>query len=142
MINIATDNDHGPHLGNRASKSGQPYRHQRIAPVPEQSLNGLPPRQAEGSELLGIFEMQIFKHLPRQRCNDGCDQQGLRNDHGRGGIQQAEEPERPGARQIQVDDQANHHRRQTHQSVDRHDHAAPPPKFSDGQQCAKRQAQT
>ena len=55
--------------------------------------------------------------------------------------QQAELAERAGARKEEVDEQADDHRREAHQSVEQHDQRPAPGKPADGQRRAQRQAE-
>ena len=61
----------------------------------------------------------------RDGGDDGRDDDDLRNNHRRGGEQEPQHPKRPCPRQKDVDDQADHHRRQAHQRVEKRDHHAP-----------------
>ena len=69
-----------------------------------------------------------------QGGDDGPGQDGLGQDHGRRGIEQAQETQQPLAGQEQIEKQPHHHRRQPHEGVQGVDHRAPPRKPPQGQE--------
>ena len=65
----------------------------------------------------------------------------MRDHHGAWGEEEPQLAERPGARQKEIDQQADHHRRQSHQRIQGDDHRAPPGETLDRERRAERQAE-
>ena len=74
-----------------------------------------------GGKLVAIFDPQVLDGLARQRRDDRRDQHGLRDDHRLRREQEAPRPERPRARQQQIDRKPDDHRRQSHQRIENDD---------------------
>jgi len=104
VVDITTHDHNGADLCDCTSKTCKGHCHQGKSSVPQKCPNCLHPRQSKRAKLLGIFGMQIFKDLPRQSRYNGCNQDGLGDDHRGRRVKQAKKPQRSGARQVQVND--------------------------------------
>ncbi len=90
--------------------------------------------------LLVVPVLQTPEGLPAHRGDDRHHQDHLGDHHGGRGVEQAERPQRTGARQRQVDQQSDHHRRQAHQRIQGDQRRAPAREPEHRQGRSERQA--
>ena len=140
-VDVAADDHHRADLGARAPEPRKNCGEQREANVPEHRERAAQAVDAERSKLLLVLAPGIFDRLPRQCGDDRQHEERLREDHR---LRREKEPEfakRPGARQQQIDEQADHDGRQSHQCIEEDDDALPPRKASDRDRRTERQAE-
>ncbi len=120
-VDVAADDHHRAHFGYRAAEPRQHDRHQRKAQVPQQRQRGRHGARAQRLQLFARLLPRIADHLPRKGGEERRHQDRLRDDHRRRREQDAEGAQRARARQQQVDEEADDHRGQAHQRIERHD---------------------
>ena len=120
-------------------RPGQHRGQQRKADVPQHRERAAQAVHAERAQLLLVLAPGVLDRLARERRDDRQHEHRLRDDHRLRREQQPQLPERPGARQQQVDEEAHHHRRQPHQRIEHHDHRLPRREAAHGDRRAERQ---
>ena len=106
---IAADDHHRAHLGYRATEGGEQHGGYAQALVQQHQQRAGQRAGAERAQLVAALVQRRLHQPAGERGDQRRDQHSLRHHHRRGREQQAHGPERPGAREQQVDQQAHHH---------------------------------
>jgi hypothetical protein len=141
VVDVAADDHDGADLGAGPPEAGEHRGQKAEAAVPQQGPERPARPGAQRAELLVVLLAEVAHGLQGQRRDDGRDQQPLGDDHGRRREQQAQHPQRPAAREHEVDDETDDHRRQAHEGVEEGGDHGPAGKAVDRDRRAQRQAE-
>ena len=93
-VNIAADDHDRADFGGGASEAGEQDREERKASVPDEGGDALAGANAHGVEFLLVFGPEVFDYLAGKGGDDGCNQDGLGDNHGARREEKAELTER------------------------------------------------
>ena len=140
-VDVAADDHHRADFGHRPPQPGEHRDTQGKPAVGQQQRHRLRAADADQRKLRRIVAPGILDDLPGDGGDQRNDQHALGNDHRRRREQQAVAAERPAARQGEINEHADDHRRQAHQRVQSDDHGAAPAKIRHRQPGAERHAE-